>query len=238
MNAKDPKQNQEHNNQPGGAFLQEVDELLQKERMEKIWKHGKYYIIAGFIGLFAGVGGYEGYKAYKANQLATQAKMYWSLTQTKDMDKQLEILNQMANADTESGYKALAKLNLASHALNQGETEKAIERYLDVGQDKSAPQAYADLGLLMAAQLQLETDVPAAKENLQKLVEAESPYRLSAQEFLAIAAEDEGNIALAKEHYERLMAQPDLTPDMRRRVQQRLDAINLGLAENNMKQGG
>ena len=164
--------------------------------------------------------------------------MYWSLTQTRDMDKQLETLNQMTNADTESGYKALAKLNLAGHALSEGDTKLATERYLDVGRDKSAPRAYADLGLLMAAQLQLTTDVAAAKENLQKLVEAQGPYRLSAQEFLAIAAEDEGNNSLAKEHYERLMAQPDLTPDMRRRVQQRLDAINLATAENNMKQGG
>ncbi len=161
-------------------IFQEVDEALQKDKLEKLWKDYGLVIIGAIVMLVLGTAASVAWQAWSVqhNQKET-AKLLRAL----QAPQPLPALEQAAQ-NMRGGQAALADLTRASMMLQEGGYAQAAEVYKSLFENGKAPDALEDLAriLYVRATLSDESTAPdsaALLSVLQPVQENEnSPYQL------------------------------------------------------------
>lgn len=131
-------------------------------------------------------------------------------------------------------YKALALSQQAGLALQRNNKDEAI-RLLDEAAKASRDPLLSDQATLKAAWLIMEGGIDAAKltqiqERLEPLTGDDRPLRAFAQEALALAQLQMGQVQPARATFVQLQLGQDVPEQVRQRAQAAIDTIDSGIA--------
>jgi hypothetical protein len=172
-------------------LFQEVQEDLERQRLEGLWKQYGGWIVAVALLVVVATAGSTSYRSWRAeeNQKLTTDLIAADKPQADNV-KTIEKLQQFAALHPGTSHNDLALLKAASLAADQNDKVKARQLYDQVAQDTTADTAFRQLGDLLSVQLQMDDgDAGALTARLQPLTEENAPWRYT-------ALEDQGYLAL------------------------------------------
>ncbi len=209
-------------------IFREVEEDLRREQLARLWDRYGIYVLIAAAAIFIIAGGYKGYLWYQ-NKLATEnGTAFFQASQQIDDAKYGEgrdALGKLAK-DAPSGYRVLAKLELAAVEVKQGRKADAVALYDEVAGDSGADQILKDFARVQAAGLRIdEADQAEIVKRLDKIDVEGNPWRFSARELLALSAYRSGNVAESEKLYNRILSDPFAPAEMRKRAESMLALI-------------
>lgn len=202
------------------SFIDEVSEEVRRDRLFKTFK--KYGWILGLIVVVI-VGG-TAYNEWNKAKQETAARLSGDLMMAAQAAGNAETLDAIATGGTP--LAVLALFEQANLLLDAGDTNGALEALRTVTADLEAPAVYADLAWLKIVMLD-GANMPENERNsaYDRLTAEGAPYRLLAQEQLAMQYVRDGDVEAATAALAAVLVDPGLTPSLRNRAQQLMVAL-------------
>jgi hypothetical protein len=195
------------------AFKKEVEEDLNRERLQKMWEQYGTYIIAAAAALVLSVAGWKFMdNRRQAAAEANAGKYVAALRSLADNNAEEGQKALAALGASSGGYGVLARLRLAAADAAAGQVDKAFAGYDAIARQSGVDQALADYARLQSAMLKIDSAEWTETQNrLTPLLAETNPWKHSARELLGFAAHRAGNLAEARAQFEKLVADP-VTP--------------------------
>ena len=177
-------------------LFQEVQEDLERQRLEALWKQYGLWVIIAALGIVIATASSTAYRSWKAdhNQRITSSFLAATHT-TADSFADIEALRQFADANAGLGHAELALLQAGALAADQNDKTKAVQLFDRVASDAKADPVFRQLGDLLSVRVQLDGGNPATLfSRLQPLTVEAAAWRysaLEAQAFLALRMDDQ-----------------------------------------------
>lgn len=213
------------------AFFREVDEAMQYEKLEGLWKRYRALIVTGTVAVVAAVAGYQGYGAWKGHQSLALAEQYHA-AMTLEGEARTKALAEVT-AQSGGGYRALAAFEQARSQPETKEGARAADKaYGLVYNDPSQPQWLRSIARLNAALSLLGREDTLAQEHLNLLAQDPGqgvtplPTYAPALELLSLLAQRQGDTTTARGYLQRLLALADIPADMKQRAQRRMGELS------------
>lgn len=209
-------------------IFKEVDEDLRRERYLKLWrKYGKY-VIAGAVAIVVATASYVTWQEYRKSQMLEQSARFAQALDLAQEGRTAEAAAAFANlaTDASADFTALARLQEAALKAKSGDVAGAVQIYDRLANDNGVDRAFRDLAVILGALHTVDSADPAALvERLAPLTAENSPWRHSALELTALAAERLGDRTRAGEIFARLAGDPDAPLALRMRAAEMLAAF-------------
>ncbi len=211
------------------AFIKEVNEDLKNESMKKLWdKYGLYIIILVAAALTAAVS-FETIKAWHTKKIQKWSDSYayaLSLQNQGKYDDSIQTFDYIAGQDY-GIFSDLAQMQKANILLEQNKTDEALKLMAEIAADKSFNSQLRDTVVLKLASYKLEN---APIDEIRQLIgdiaqDAKNSWQPSANEMLALAYLRDGEIAQAREIYDRLLQSDTTSEVMKVRIKDILSAL-------------
>lgn len=191
----------------GNNIFQEIEEDLERQKMEALWKRYSGLVIAGALAVVIGTGGITAWRSWNVerNQHATGALINIVRSAGSDEAKEIETLEAFAQKNHGDTQATFAQLHAAALAVRNGNKDKAIQIYNAVAGDHKADSAFRQLADLLAVQTQIDTgNPPELEKRLQPLLAENAPWRFTAMEYDGYLALRTGDNAKAKQIFTEL----------------------------------
>ena len=209
-------------------IFQEVDEDLRRDKATEYWARYGRYMIAGVVFVVVATASYVGWKEYRLQQQTAYGERFavaLSLIQEKKSEDALGALGSIAE-DASAGYATLARFRAAAVKTGEGDKIGAAEIYDAIAKDGSVDTIYANMAGLYYVLSTLETGDPGELlKRLEPLATADSPWRFSARELMALIDLRGGDEAKARDHYTKLADDPKTPSGARARAAEMLRAL-------------
>lgn len=205
------------------SFIDEVSEEVRRDRLFKLMKKYGWIAIVLVLVLVGGAAFNEYRKA--SEQAAAQAlgdEIIVAL-QTEDDDARASALQALV---AQGEASAIVGLLTAVEDVNSGSQDAAVAGLLAITQDQNLPTAYrqvAELKLLMLLGDDLPT--PERMSRLQTLAAPGAPFRLLAEEQMAMAEISANDSENALIRLFAILEDGEVTAGLRRRVSQLIVAL-------------
>ena len=206
------------------SFLQEVSEELRRDRLYRnIRKYGWIAIVLVFI-----IVGAATYREYIKSQAETEAELFGTsiidaLNQTDSADRISKLQEIIAPGHNS---KAIVAMLLSAEAIGNEPTTLEMNGLKDVAESLSIDAHYRDLLnfkiLLGSAEIMNVEERVKAYETLS---EPGNPYRLLAEEQMALIELELGNTDNAVKKISQILLDAELTSGLRNRATQMLIAL-------------
>jgi hypothetical protein len=210
-------------------LFREVDEELQREKMQALWKRYGGYVVALALVVVLATVAWIGWQEWQARQLHSDARAYeaaGALAAAGDAEAAAGAFGDVAG-DAGQGFTVLSRLRQAQLLLDAGDREGALAALGALAGDGSVEPMMSDLARLQAAAIEIDTADPAELiARLEPLAEPGDAWRLPAQELLAIALLRSGDQARARELLDGILADAEASADLRRRAGELKDALS------------
>lgn len=202
------------------SFIDEVSDEVRKDKLFKLFK--RYGWILGLVVVVI-VGG-TAYNEWNKSKQETAARLSGDLMLAARDAGNADALNTLTT--TEAPLAILAHFERANLLLDGDDTAGALEALRAVTADVSAPLIYADLAWLKIVMLD-GANMPESERNgaYERLMAEGAPYRLLAQEQLAMQYVRDGDIDAAKTELAAILVDPSITSGLRSRAQQLMVAL-------------
>lgn len=171
-------------------LFQEIDEDLQRQKMEALWKRYGVYVLAGILAIVLATAAYNFWINYKTevNQKASSELLTILKDNLSDKEKQITSLEEFAKANRDTSQAVMARLRAAAFMLKDGKTDKAVFMYDAISQDMNVEPVFRQLADLLFVQSQMDNGDPTVlRSRLQPLL-ADSTWRYTAKEYSALLA--------------------------------------------------
>lgn len=202
------------------AFKQEVEEDLQRERMQKLWEQYGNYAIAVAVAFVLAVAAYKFMEQRRLSASESRGAEYAAaarLIVDKKPDDAIKALSAISTSG--SGYAALANLRLAGLHAEAGRKAEAAAAYEAVQKQSGIDPLIADLARLQSAMLMADSiDFTELQNRLNALLVDSHPWRNQARELVALAALKANRNDDARVQLERLLGDKELPGGMREHV--------------------
>ncbi len=206
------------------SFLQEVSEELRRDRLYRnIRKYGWIAIVLVFI-----IVGAATYREYMKSQAETEAELFGTsiidaLNQTDSADRISKLQEIIAPGHNS---KAIVAMLLSAEAIGNEPTTLEMNGLKDVAESLSIDAHYRDLLnfkiLLGSAEIM---NVEERVKAYDTLSEPGNPYRLLAEEQMALIELELGNTDNAVKKISQILLDAELTSGLRNRATQMLIAL-------------
>ena len=206
------------------SFLQEVSEELRRDRLYRnIRKYGWIAIVLVFI-----IVGAATYREYMKSQAETKAELFGTsiidALNQKDSDDRIAKLQEIIAPGDNS--KAIVAMLLSAEAMGNEPTTLETNGLKDVAESLSIDAHYRDLLnfkiLLGSAEIM---NVEERVKAYDALSEPGNPYRLLAEEQMALIELELGNTDNAVKKISQILLDAELTSGLRNRATQMLIAL-------------
>jgi hypothetical protein len=209
-------------------LFREVEEDLQRERMERLWKKYGKYVLATVAAILLGFGGYQVWKQQTEAAAADRgARFVAAVDYARDgKTAESEVLFKALAAEAPGAYAVLAKMRLADAATKAGKPDDAFATYEALGKDASIDPTMRQFAQLQAAALQVDkADLNEMQARLTPLAENSSPWRHSARELLGLSAYRAGKFDDAESQFQLMLGDRATPNGLSQRAQMMLDVI-------------
>lgn len=204
------------------SLLQEIEEDLQRQKYEALWKRYGRYVIGAALAIVLGTAAVTSWRNHTLaqHQAATSGLLAIVNDKSLDKDKRAAALETFAAANPKDSQATLARFRTAAIALKDGKTAQAVEQYDHIASDTAADPLFRELANLLAVQAQMDEGDPAALQaRLQPLLASEAAWRFTAKEYSAHLALRVGDKAKAKQLFDELtQADPEIPPTLAQRA--------------------
>ena len=213
-------------------LFDEVEEQLRSERYTSVAKRLAPWI-SGVLALALVVAlGYAGYQTWQTSKVDKASETYekgLDALSSQDQTGAYTLFGEVAK-DGPPGYRALALMQQAGIRLEAGKTAEAVALFDQAAKVAPTP-VIADFAAMRSVYALID-DAPYAEmeKRLTPLVAEGRPYRLQAQEALAMSKLLAGKTAEAKSAFELLLLNIDAPQDMQQRAHLAIAAIDSGAA--------
>ena len=208
----------------------EVEEELRKERYQALLRQYGPWVAGVAVAVIAGVAGYEGWKVWRAGSAEAAADRYIEaveLLQDGDLAAADASLAALAE-DGPRGYGALATMQRAAIALENGNTTEAARLYEDAARRSPDPML-RDLATYQAVLADFDAlSFDDIVLRLEPVADGGGALALLARELMGAGAIKEQRWDEARGRYDTLAFALDAPPGMQQRV---LEALAL-IAQN------
>ena len=208
-------------------LFKEVEEDMERQRYEALWKQYGGMVIAAALAIVLGTAGYNFWLGHtqQKNQRATDELVAITGAKT-DPVKQIEALQQFVQNNPGQTQTTLAALHAAALAAKQDKKDDAIRMYDAVAADSKADHAFRQLADLLAVQVQMDSgDTAKLLQRLQPLMAEKEPWRYTAMEFAGHIALRAGDKANAKDYFTKLSQDAGAPPTISARAADMLRLI-------------
>ncbi len=205
------------------SFIEEVTEEVRRDRLFKLMK--KYGWIAILLVILL-VGGAAANEWRKAQEQAAAEALGDAILAAFDKPDAAARAAALAAVPAEGMQAAVRNLLAAGQALEGGDAKTAVTLLSEVASDATLPDTWrqlAELKLVLALGDDLSSQERRAR--LQALAAPGAPYRLLAEEQLAVAELAAGDRAAALERLQVILADQEVTAGLRRRAAQLIVAL-------------
>lgn len=185
-------------------MFREVEEDLERQRYEALWKRYGIYVIAAVLAVVLGTAGNSYWQTYtEANHQKATGKLVEILGQNKaDPVKQVEALQAFTSTFHGQTQATFAALHAAALAAKQGNKDQAIKIYDAVAADAGTDHAFRQLADLLSVQLQMDDgDAVLLQKRLLPLMADKAPWGYTAKEFTGYLALRAGDKIKAREMF-------------------------------------
>lgn len=198
------------------SFIDEVTEEVRKDQLFSYMR--KYGWIAVLVVLVA-VGG-TAFTEYRKAQVEGAAQAAGDeILAALEIDDDAERAAALAAIEAEGSAAAITGLLAAADLTETGDIAGAAAALEAVALDEAAPQVYRDLASLKSVMVQGDTlSGDERRAMLSGLATAGSPFRLVAQEQLALLSVQEGDVDAALEQFAAIAADAEVTRGLRERA--------------------
>lgn len=205
------------------SFIEEVSEEVRRDRLFHLLRRYGWIAVVVVIAL---VGGAAFWEVRKAQTRAANEAFGDAILSALESDTAEERRAALGEIEAEGAQKALVAM-LAADTLDTTETEQqTAETLAEIAASPDLPEIYRHLATLKAAMLAQDTDTPdAVQQMLQPLLVPGAPYRLLAQEQVAISQVAAGDADAALATLTSMLSDGEVTAGLRTRVQQLIVAL-------------
>ncbi len=190
------------------TFQKEVEEDLQRERMQKMWEQYGTYILGAVAAFVLAVAGWKFLESRRQTAAEASAARYVAAVKSLSDSKPDEAQKALAALGAEpSGYGLMARLRLAAADAAAGQTDKALAAYEAIARQPGIDRLLADYARLQTAMLKADTaDWTEMQNRLLDLAAEGNPWKHNARELLGLAAMKAGNLTEARGQFEKLVS--------------------------------
>ncbi|HCP80183.1 MAG TPA: hypothetical protein DIT67_00815 [Octadecabacter sp.] len=211
------------------SFIEEVTEEVRKDQLFGYMR--KYGWIAVLVVLLI-VGG-TAYSEYRKAQVTNAAQAAGDeILAALEIDDDAERAAALQAIEATGPVAAITGLLTASNLTETGDSAGAVAALEAVALDENAPQVYRDLAALKSVMVQGDTlAIEDRRAVLTGLAAAGAPFRLVAQEQLALLSVEAGDIDAATTQFIAIAQDAETTRGLRVRAFSMIDAMGGDIAE-------
>lgn len=209
-------------------FIREVDEDLRRDQLKKLWLRYGSVLVGLAVLAVAGTAGKVAWDHWRQQESVAEALRFAAAEDALTAARDGEAAEQFAAlaADGKTGFVALARLREAEAKLALKDQPGAIAALDDLSATTNDGPVLRELGVLLAAQSQLDTADPTALvHSLEPLATGDAPWRNQARELLALVAIRTGDLDKARQILDELSKEVGVPPSQQRRAEELLQAI-------------
>jgi hypothetical protein len=209
-------------------LFQEVQEDLERQKLEALWKKYGLWVIVAALGLVISTASSTAYRSWKADRDQRLTSALISAAHVlPDTSKNIELLQNFAEGNAGERLASLSLLRAGAVALDREDKTKAIHFFDEVAGNAKADPAFRQLGELLSVQAQLDTGDPAALfARLQPLTAEGAAWRFSALENQAYLALRKGDAAKAMQIFTDISQDTRAPPSIAVRASDILRSLN------------
>jgi hypothetical protein len=208
------------------SFIDEVNEELKRDRLFAMMRKYGWIVVVAVVAVV----GFAAWNEWSKSQAEARAQALGDAIvealEDPDAAARRATLQRLAEEQAATGSAAderVAVLNLllAADSLERGEIDTALPALQQVAANEALPASYRQLAQLK--RIILGADQLSVEERESALTGLAAPgqaFRPLALEQLALLRLETGDTEGARAQLESLMSEPDLSPDLRRRVTQ------------------
>jgi hypothetical protein len=213
-----------------GDIFREIDEELRQEKFEKFWREYSRYIIVGAVVVVLVVAGISGWRQYQESQRLADGARFAAAKALVESGETKDAAALFAALGRESGtnYGMLARFHQAALLARDGDPGAAAEAYDTLAADPDVDASLRDLAIILSTSLGANGKSPdsaAIAAKLEPMIAAGSTWRHSALEILGSLAHRSGDIARAKELFQRIVDDREAPQGARTRASEMLAII-------------
>lgn len=207
-------------------FIEEVDEEVRRDRLEKAWKRWSPYAIGLVVLLLAGVAGQQVWKNWQTEKAAAAGAAFTAALNQAQAGKPADAAQAFAAmAAGKDGYALLARFQQGAMLIEAKDVPAAIAAYDAIAADSGIAQRFRDLANYLAAFHGFDTlDADGMRRHLAAIA-ADSPWYANARELLALAELKAGNRDGARQQLTALADDPLVPAGLRGRAAELLAAL-------------
>ncbi|MCM1323726.1 MAG: tetratricopeptide repeat protein [Acetobacter sp.] len=235
--AKDIKRRNEENKENGGkqyfnldaekAFFEEVDEEVRNERFKELVNKYGGYILAVLVVALSFAVGYERIAQWRISKAEQKNVQYvQALAPTPDYENNIVALENIVA--TEKGlYRDMAYLQIASLLLENNQTDKGLEVLGNIYQDETVTDKVREIAAVKLATYKVDTSNYQEIETLlMPIIQKNGAWAVMAKELLAMSAIQNKDMNKAKDIYQELLANTNISEEFKARINDMLASIN------------
>lgn len=176
-------------------LFREVDEEIRQDRFQNLWKRYGIYLVIAFVVIVGATVAFVLWRdAQESARQADSARFLEAVVaEQTERNAAIDQLREIAREGT-PGYRFLASLREAALLADAGEAGEAVIVFDAVAADEDFEPVYRDIARLLAVAHGMQNmSQGEVEERLAGLAADDSPFRITAREFLAVAAIRGGN---------------------------------------------
>ena len=205
------------------SFIEEVTEEVRRDRLFGYFR--RYgWIAAVLVVLLVGGAAWNEYS--KAKTRAEAEARGDAILGALDADESSARAEELEAIGSAGAHAPIVAMLLSDEALASGDSASAAEALRSVIEDDSQPDLYRDLATLKLAILSASAMTPGDRiAMLEPLTSAGSPFRVLAEEQVALAEIESGEREAAIERLQALIEDSDAATGLRRRARMLVVAL-------------
>tara|TARA_B100000902_G_scaffold395514_1_gene454255 strand:+ start:5740 stop:6372 length:633 start_codon:yes stop_codon:yes gene_type:complete len=206
-------------------ILRQVDEELRQDRLIKLWRRYRVYLIGGLILLIGSVLGYQINKSVNQSFYEEEVEKYISSSDLVDFNQTIENLGEIENSN-QLLISGIAQIKIATLLMENGKIQESKDKLLEIINVGKTDDIITDLAVYFYLMSNLK-DIPMDEINtyLTNNKLKNSSFKYLFKETIAIKNLLSGKIQISKEKFEELINDANTPRDIVIRAAKFLDTI-------------
>ena len=175
---------------------------MREEKLTKLWKQYRIFLVGGVVALVVGVAGFQWWKGYATDQRMDAGRQFDSASEqirSGNIEAAQAAFEALA-VKADAGYALIASLRSAQLQIDNGNLPAARLAFQAIATDQSIEELYRNIAKLRSVMTGMQMGVEAAtlQTELTPLTADTSHWRFLARELSALIDLDSGDTASAR----------------------------------------
>ena len=208
------------------AFIMEVDEEVKNDNLKAFWKKYGLFVTLCIALVLSATVSFETIKNWRENQFRAKTDAYIAANFGQSNADMIAALEKIA-AGNNGIYSELARVQIADLLFNEGKTQDALTMLQTLATNDELNPRIKNLAAVKLAAHTVDTASRSEIESLlAPVVSADDSWSPIAEEYIALAAIKEGDIESARNIYQKLEQNGNISEQFRSRIQDMLTTIS------------